>query len=111
MWALRYPDSHELYLLDRRHPAAAADDSLDLRTHRIHARARHLSQLPSVVFASEPMDDDPGWRLLDAGELVHVDADLDITTRMAFPDPPQHLLSRAELSPAAQAAQHDQPRG
>ena len=111
MWALRYPDSHELYLLDRRHPAAAADDSLDLRTHRIHARARHLSQLPSVVFASEPMDDDPGWRLLDAGELVHVDADLDITTRIAFPDPPQHLLSRAELSPAAQAAQHDQPGG
>ena len=77
--------------------------------HRIHARSQRLSQLPSVVFASEPMDDDPGWRLLDPGELVHVDADLDITSRLAFPHPPQHLLERADLQPAVQAAQHDQP--
>ena len=109
MWALRYPDSHELYLLDRRRPAAARHDSLDLRTHRIRARSRHLTALPSVVFASEPMDDDPGWRLLEPGELVHVDADLTISSQLAFPRPPRHLLSRADLSPADQEAQHDQP--
>jgi glutamine amidotransferase len=45
-----------------------------------------------VVFASERMNDDPRWRLLDAGELVHVDPDLNITRRMEFPDPPKRLL-------------------
>jgi glutamine amidotransferase len=88
-WALRYPDSHPLYLLDRRETATAA---FELRTHRIHARSDHLAQQPSVVFASERMNDDPRWRLLDAGELVHVDPDLNITRRMEFPDPPKRLL-------------------
>ncbi len=103
MWALRYPDTHQLYVLDRREPAA-----FDLRTKRIHARSSNLGQHPAVVFASEPMDEDPGWRLLDPGELVHVDADLAITSRMAFPDSPRHLLARADLTPTAQPAHHDQ---
>jgi hypothetical protein len=64
-----------------------------------------------VVFASERMDDNPAWRLLDAGELVHVDADLNINGRLVFPDPPRHLLRHSDLSPAAAAAQHDQTSG
>lgn len=87
MWALRYPDSHPLYVLDRREPA-----EFDLRTPRIRARSAHLATTPSVVFASEAMNDDPGWRLLEPGELVHVDAGLAITGRVEFPDPPRHLL-------------------
>ncbi len=31
-------------------------------------------QAPAVVLASERMDENPGWRLLDPGELLHVDA-------------------------------------
>lgn len=89
-WALRYPDSHDLYVLDRR----GAVGAFELRTDRIRARSGHLTRLPSVVFATERMDDNPAWRLLDAGELVHVDADLNITRRLAFPDPPRHLLRR-----------------
>jgi len=103
--ALRYPDAHELYVLDRRHGAA---DTFELRTDRIRARSGHLTQLPSVVFASERMDDNPAWRLLDAGELVHVDADLSITRRLAFPEPPRHLLRHSDLGPVAAAAQQDQ---
>ena len=103
-WALRYPDAHDLYVLDR-HGAAGM---FELRTDRIRARSGHLTRLPSVVFASERMDDNPAWRLLDAGELVHVDADLNITRRLAFPDPPRHLLRHNDLSPTAAAAQHDQ---
>ncbi|WP_167098416.1 class II glutamine amidotransferase [Mycobacterium sp. DL592] len=91
MWALRYPDSHELYMLDRRGPAGA----FELRTNRIRARSDHLSARPSVVFATEQMDDNPGWRLLDPGELVHVDADLNISGQVVFPDPPRHLLQQA----------------
>ena len=41
-------------------------------------------------------------------ELVHVDADLNITRRLAFPDPPRHLVRHTDLSPTAAAAQHDQ---
>lgn len=103
-WALRYPDAHDLYVLDRRGDVG----DFELRSDRIHAKSDHLSELPSVVFASEQMDDNPAWRLLDAGELVHVDADLKIERRLAFPDPPRHLLRHDDLSPTAQAAQRDQ---
>jgi glutamine amidotransferase len=104
MWALRYPDTHELYLLDRRHDAGAPE--FDLRTHRIRARSEHLCTRSSVVFASEPMDDDPRWRLLEPGELVHVDAGLRISRRVVLPDPPARPLHRSDLSAPAQAAQH-----
>jgi len=100
-WALRYPDAHDLYVLDRRGDVG----TFELRTDRIRARSDHLTKLPSVVFASERMDDNPAWRLLDAGELVHVDAGLKIGRRLAFPDPPRHLLRHTDLSPTAQAAQ------
>lgn len=103
LFALRYPDSHELYVLER-----PSDGALDMRTRRIRAHSEHLAELPSVVVASEPMDDDPRWRLLQPGELVHIDADLRVTSRIVFPGPPRHLLRRDELSPAAQAAQHPQ---
>jgi glutamine amidotransferase len=103
-WALRYPDAHDLYVLDRR----GAVGDFELRTDRIRAQSDHLTRRPSVVFASERMDDNPAWRLLDAGELVHVDADLNITRRLAFPDPPRHLLCHSDLRPVAAAAQRDQ---
>lgn len=95
LWALRYPDSHQLYVLDRStvHPDGR---SADLRSRRIRARSERLSEIPSVVFASEPMDGESGWRLMDSGELIHVDADLRLTSRIAFPDPPAHLLRPGE---------------
>ncbi|MCV7102013.1 class II glutamine amidotransferase [Mycobacterium palustre] len=103
MWALRYPQSHELYLLNRRRGHGA---DFDLRTHRIRARSEHLCARSSVVFASEPMDDDPRWSLLEPGELVHVGAGLDITRRIVLPDPPTHLVRPEDLNlPARQAQQ------
>jgi predicted glutamine amidotransferase len=104
VWALRYPESHEFYMLDRRDLRGQVD--FELKTSRIHARSKHLEIQPSVVFASEPMNDDPAWRLLDPGTLVHVDPGLAVTERVALPDPPQHQLTRADLSPAAAASQH-----
>lgn len=106
LWALRYPESHELYVLDRSEPTTTSISDFDLRTTRIHARSAHLAEFGSVVVASEPMDEDPGWRLLEPGELLHVDPDLNITRRVEFPDPPKHLLRREDLSSTAQAAQH-----
>lgn len=102
MWALRYPDTHDLYVLDRRKPAQRR---LRLRSARIRAESEHLSSQPSVVFASEPMDGED-WQLIAPGELVHVDADLRIDRQPAFPDPPRHLLHRDDLSAKAAASQH-----
>jgi hypothetical protein len=58
------------------------------------------------VFATEKMDDDPRWRLIDPGELVHVDAGLQISRDLVLPDPPRHQLHLDDLGAAAQAAQH-----
>ncbi|KHO18605.1 class II glutamine amidotransferase [Mycolicibacterium setense] len=102
MWALRYPDTHELYLLDRRKPR---DRQLRLHSPRIRAESQHLSAQPSVVFASEPMDGED-WQLIEPGELVHVDADLHIDRRTALPGPPRLLLRPDDLSAKAAASQH-----
>jgi glutamine amidotransferase len=62
-----------------------------------------------VVFATEVMDDEPRWRLLPAGELFHVDADLHIHRSMILPDPPKHLLRREDLSSPVEESQHALP--
>lgn len=102
MWALRYPETHELYLLDRRDVAGRR---LRMRSDRISAHSDHLTSDASVLFASEPMDDDD-WQLLAPGELVHVGADLQIDRRIAFPDPPKHQLRHDDLTAQAAASQH-----
>ncbi len=108
IWALRYPETHELYVLDRRHerPSTQAGRDFHMRTKRIRAWSEHLCTRSSVVFATERMDDDPRWRLLEPGELVHVDADLNIIRSLALPDPPVHQLRRTDLSTRAEQAQH-----
>jgi predicted glutamine amidotransferase len=103
MWAVRYPEPNELYLLDRRSPRNSP--GFDLQTSRIHARSEQPFY-PSVVFASEPMDHDPAWRLLKPGTVVHVDADLVITEQVALTEPPTYQLTLADLSPNAATAQH-----
>lgn len=104
MWALRYPETNELYVLDRRTPQNSP--GFDLQTSRIHARSKPLDDTPCVVFASEPMDHDPAWRLLQPGTTVHIDADLTVTERLVLPEPPQHQLTLADLSVNAATSQH-----
>ena len=102
MWALRYPETHGLYLLDRRDVDARRPR---MRSDRITAHSEQLTSDASVLFATEPMDDDD-WQLLAPGELVHVDADLQIDRRIAFPDPPRHQLRHEDLTAQAAASQH-----
>ncbi|OBK25099.1 class II glutamine amidotransferase [Mycobacterium asiaticum] len=106
MWALRYPQTHQLFMLDRRRDG---QPDFDMSTSRIHARSEPLTERSSVIFATEPMDDDPRWRLLDAGELVHVDAALEIQRNLVLPDPPRHLVRRDDLSQPVFRAQHAMP--
>ena len=107
LWVLRYPDTHQLFVLER--PAGGtgvqSQAGLEASTARIRAKAAALAERPSVVVASERMDDDPGWRLLQAGELLHVGRDLSCRSRTPF-GPPAHPLRITDLEPAAAASQH-----
>lgn len=102
LWALRYPASHELFVLQR----SAVGSELDASSDRIHARSGALADNPAVIVASERMDSDPRWRLLEPAELLHVDADLQVTSTFALDPQPAHLLSLAELGAPAAASQH-----
>jgi predicted glutamine amidotransferase len=106
LFALRYPATHELYVLEREPGGATGDHGLEARSNRIHARSGELADRRSVIVASEPMDDDPGWRLLGDGELLHVDADLRCRSARPLRSVPSHLLTLAELDPGAAASQH-----
>ncbi|MEV8041384.1 class II glutamine amidotransferase [Arthrobacter sp. NPDC080082] len=106
LWALRYPETHELHLLERDpgriHGPAAP---LEARSHRIHAHSEDLAAGPQVLIATEPMDHDPGWRALAPGEMLRVGPDLAVTSTFPFPDGPRHRLDLSDLSPEAAASQ------
>jgi predicted glutamine amidotransferase len=103
LWALRYPDTHELYLLERTAGKGRLHHASPRR--RIRVESDDLAGIRSLVVASEVMDDDPGWRLLDSGELAHVGPDLEVSVSRAVPRPPAHQLTLADLEPAAAASQ------
>jgi len=107
LWALRYPDTHELYVLERRHGGHHGDRHLDHSgtAGRMRVHSADLAAAPAVVVASERMDDNPGWRPLAPGELLHAAPDLRVTSTIALPEEPAHRLGIADLRPAAAASQ------
>ena len=110
LWAVRYPATHELYVLDRPAGGTAGGPgggrALTASSARINARSAQLARQPSVVIASERMDDDPAWRLLEPGELLHVGPGLELGRDTPFPAAPRHLLGLGDLDTAAAASQH-----
>ena len=92
LWALRYPAQHALHILER--PAGAG---LHVRsaTSSVHAPA----MAPSVVVASEELDGESGWRMLDPGELVHVGPDLSVHSAVVLTQPPARLVPLPADSP------------
>jgi predicted glutamine amidotransferase len=107
LWALRYPDTHPLYVLSRpaggRHGHRHLEHSGAPGTVRV--RSGDLAEVPATVVASERMDEDPHWRLLAPGELLHVAADHRRTSRIAVDRPPARRLALADLHPRAAASQ------
>jgi glutamine amidotransferase len=112
VWALRYPECHDLLALERGSGGATGGRHLDAASAAgtIRVRSGALAEQPAVIFASEEMDEDPGWRALEPGELVHVDADLEVTSRIAVDGPPAHQLRLEDLDPRAAASQRDSKR-
>jgi predicted glutamine amidotransferase len=112
LWALRYPDVHDLFVLERTAggtpstDGGAAPGALDhAQGGRIRASSEELAEHPAVILATERMDDDPGWRPLASGELLHVDAALTVDSRQAIDTPPTRPLTLADLEGHAAAAQ------
>jgi predicted glutamine amidotransferase len=102
LWALRYPEVHDLFLIER---DAHGEALHHVRGGRIGAHCDELADRPAVVIATEKMDDDPGWTQIPAGELVHVDGSLAVTRRQILDGPPAHPLTLADLQGRAATAQ------
>ncbi len=107
LWALRYPDTHPLYVLAR--PAGGHHGHRHLEhasaPGTVRVRSGDLADAPAVVVASERMDEDPHWRPLAPGELLHVADDQHLTSQIAFDRPPAHQLTLTDLHPQAAASQ------
>lgn len=111
LWALRYPDSDHLYVLERRAGGPSGDRHADhaSASGRIRVRSHDLREAPAVVVASERMDEDPGWRLLAPGELVHVDASLRVTSHQAVDGLPDRRIRLEDLGERAIEAARAEP--
>ncbi|MGZ4174200.1 MAG: class II glutamine amidotransferase [Solirubrobacteraceae bacterium] len=105
LWALRYPETHELYVLEREPGEELRHDS----TLGTRVRSEHGREHPLVVLASEKLDADPGWRLLRSGELLHVGPELGVSSEVVVERPPTQPLSLKDLSARARVSQAHPP--
>lgn len=102
LWALRYPATHDLYVIER--PAGPRLEHAG-SGGTVRVRSGDLVDAPAVIVASERMDDDPAWRSLAPGELLHVGTDLRTERTIILPHPPAHPLSLSDLGADAAASQ------
>ena len=95
LWALRYPETNELYLLDRAPGGQPGDRHLHGVGQQggIRVRSTDLRYQPAVVVASERIDENPAWQAMVPGELLHVNHALDIERQAILDHPPRHRLS------------------
>ena len=91
LWALRYPEADTLYVLER-----PAGEPLEHRSSLGSCvRCEEAVARPLVVLASEPMDEDPRWRALAAGELIQVTGTLEVRSEEILDHPPARAPSRS----------------
>ena len=107
LWALRYPDTHELHVLERDAGGPGGHRHLEHASARgsMRVRSGDLAQRPGVMIATEPMDEDAGWQMMGSGELLHVGPDLSVDRITVIDGPPRHPLSLDQLDPKAAASQ------
>jgi predicted glutamine amidotransferase len=86
LYAVRYPETHTLFVLESDAGSVSRESDAGTRLTADDAPAH-------VVVASERLDDDPGWRELQSGELVVVRRDLTVERRVVLPDPPARRLT------------------
>jgi predicted glutamine amidotransferase len=105
LWALRYPEHNDLWLLPRGPGGPRGNQPLDEHSPHgtIRMRARAGSRRPLIVVASEPMDEDLGWEELASGELVHIGPDLEVQREIVLDEPPSKPLSLTGRAADSQA--------
>ena len=110
LWALRYPENNELLVLERDAGGSRACRHLDESSPygTIRVRSPDATGRPVVVIASEAMDEDPDWRMVEPGELVHVGPDLRVDRELILPDPPVHALALDDLEGRAADSQRQE---
>jgi predicted glutamine amidotransferase len=101
LWALRYPETHPLYVLERL-PSGTLDHCSSFGTRVVSGQG---AIQPLVTIASEQMDDDPSWRAVRCGELLCVSPELEVSSRIVLDFPPQRPLTLADLSGRARESQ------
>lgn len=83
LWALRYPDTNTLFVLERGAGGGGTSGPLDqASSHGTRVLCERARERPLVVVASERMDDDPGWREIRSSELMHVGPSLRLESEM-----------------------------
>lgn len=109
LWALRYPETNPLLMMERAIGGPTGGRHFDGASSAgtVRVRSGGLAEQAAVIFASEPMDEDPGWRSLEPGELIHVADDLRVTSRMVLDEPPAHRLRLEDLDVRTAASQRD----
>jgi predicted glutamine amidotransferase len=107
LFAFRYPDTHNLYVLERDAGGPSGHRHLEHASARgsIRVRSGDMASRRAVVVATEPMDEDAGWRNLGSGDLVHADADLNVDVTAVLKHPPEQQLTLADLGEKAAASQ------
>lgn len=102
-------EPHPLLMLDRAIGGPTGQRHLDAASAAgtIRVRSSALADRRAVIFASERMDEDSGWRELESGELVHIDSELEVSSRVLLDRPPAHRLRIEDLEPLAAASQRD----
>lgn len=106
VWALRYPDTNTLHVLERLPGGSSGDAALEHESSfGTRVRSEEAAQQPVVVVASERMDDDSRWRPLRSGELLRVGPDLTVSSEVVIDRPPAHQLTLDDLHPAARRSQ------
>ncbi|TDD31082.1 class II glutamine amidotransferase [Actinomadura sp. KC06] len=95
IWALRYPENRELWSLTPEGGGVGTTRTLNSGQSRLEV-GRPGEPVPAHVVASEPLDDDPDWRLLEPGELLVIDG-LNATSYFPF-DEPAHKLRFEDLA-------------
>jgi predicted glutamine amidotransferase len=109
VWAVRYPDTHPLYVLE----LSGEDRKSGMKTHRISMRSEQLEaeKRPAVLLGTEKIDDNPNWRMMDSGEILHIAPSLEVRSSHPLPPTPRHRLTLADLSDQAASSQSPQAAG
>lgn len=101
LWALRYPDQRSLRVAIRSIRASTGAPTPTWEGRSSWAEHLFTADRPAsvVAVASEAIDGSRDWRLLEPGELLHVSADLQITSTTAIDHPPHELTLPTEPDP------------